>query len=264
MRIQVNGCESFVATGGKTFDPVLPTLVFIHGSGLDHRSWALQTRWFAFHGWSVVAPDLPAHGLSKGVALTSIEDMADWVWSLLDALNVKQSSLIGHSQGALVALEAASREPARTLSLSLIATAAAIPVNAQLLEMSQSNRPAAVDAMLSWGFGTDYLFGKSHVPGQAPIAIGGRIMSSNPLEIDLLACQNYSNGETAAQNISSPSQLILARHDKMTPLKSGLMLASKLSGSETVEIDAGHMLPIEAPDRCLDELRSFISKLNNV
>ncbi len=261
MRIKVKGRDTYVATGGKPFDAKLPTLVFIHGSGLDHRTWALQTRWFAFRGWSVIAPDLPGHSLSKGKPLTSIEAMADWIWQLLDELKVKQASLIGHSQGALVALEAASRQPARARSLSAIATGAAIPVNPQLLETAQNNRPAAVEAMLTWGFGNAYQFGKSHVPGQAPIAVGSRIMASNPLETDLQACQNYTNGEAAAALVTCPSQLILATQDKMTPLRSGLALAEKITASEITKIDAGHMLPIEAPDQCLAELRQFITRL---
>ena len=69
MYLTVNGHKTYVATGGKEFDKSLPTVVFLHGSGLDHRSWALQTRWFAFHGYSVVAPDFPAHSLSEGDAL---------------------------------------------------------------------------------------------------------------------------------------------------------------------------------------------------
>ena len=116
--------------------------------------------------------------------------------------------------------------------------------------------------MLTWGFGRDYQFGKSHVPGQAPIAVGSRIMQSNPLEIDLEACQNYTNGDNAAAQVTSPSQLILANYDKMTPKANGLELADKINGSTVTAVDAGHMLPIEAPDQCLDQLRHFITSLN--
>jgi pimeloyl-ACP methyl ester carboxylesterase len=263
MRLKVKGSETYVATGGKPFDASLPTLVFLHGSGLDHRTWALQTRWFAFRGWSVVAPDLPGHSLSRGRPLTSIEKMADWTWHLLDALGVTNASLIGHSQGALVALEAAARQSERSTSLSLIATGGAIPVNPQLLDTAKTNRPAAVDAMLTWGFGESYQFGKSDVPGQAPLAIGNRIMCANPLEIDLQACQNYTNGENAANKVSCPTQLILALNDRMTPLKAGRQLATQLPNVKNVaEIDAGHMLPIEAPENCLNELRNFITALD--
>ncbi|MEZ5535184.1 MAG: alpha/beta hydrolase [Thiolinea sp.] len=263
MYITLNDARIYVATGGKAFDSNLPTVVFLHGSGLDHRTWALQTRWFAFHGFSVLAPDFPGHSLSAGQPLASIETMADWLWQLLDQLEVQQCSLIGHSQGGLVALEAASQQHGRIRSVSLLGTAAAIPVNEQLLMLAESNRPAAVDAMLSWGFGEAYQFGRSHVPGQAPIGIGWQIMCDNPLHTDLLACQSYSNGERAAQNIQAPAQLILAQRDRMTPAKAGRALAEQLPNVvRLTELEkVGHMLPIEAPEQCLTELKQFITGL---
>lgn len=263
MYLELNGHTTYVATGGKTFDNSLPTVAFLPGSGLDHRTWALQTRWFAFHGYSVIAPDFPAHSLSQGEALSSIEAMTDWLWQLLDAMDVQQCSLVGHSQGALVALEAAARQPQRVRSVSLIATAASIPVNEHLLDLAASDQPKAVDAMLSWGFGEAYQFGRSHVPGQAPMGVGWQIMNSNPLHTDLMACQQYINGEYAAALVTAPAQLILAHNDRMTPLKMGRSLASKLPNlTAQVELEkVGHMLPIETPERCLAELQQFITGL---
>ena len=51
MKLSVNGVEIFVATGGRAFDPALPTVVMLHGAGFDHSSWALHSRWFAHHGY---------------------------------------------------------------------------------------------------------------------------------------------------------------------------------------------------------------------
>ena len=123
--------------------------------------------------------------------LNTIEDMSDWLWQLLDEMDVEKCSLVGHSQGALVALEAAANQPEKVRSISLIGTAAAIAVNEHLLAMSESDQPSAVDAMLTWGFGEAYQFGRSNIPGQAPIGIGHQIMCDNPLNADLSACQNY-------------------------------------------------------------------------
>ena len=36
MLIQVNGAPVYAYTGGKTFDPAKPTVVFIHGVLNDH------------------------------------------------------------------------------------------------------------------------------------------------------------------------------------------------------------------------------------
>ena len=70
--------------------------------------WALQARWFAFHGFSVFAPDLPGHSLSEGEPIKSIEGMGKWLVKALKVSGCESIHLVGHSQGFLVALEAAS------------------------------------------------------------------------------------------------------------------------------------------------------------
>ncbi len=85
MFLNVDGAEIFATTGGKEFDPELPLMVFLHGAGFDHSMWALFSRWFSHHGYSVLAPDLPGHGKSKGDLISSISGMADWVMRLIAA-----------------------------------------------------------------------------------------------------------------------------------------------------------------------------------
>ena len=62
MEISVDNKAVFAATGGQPFDPAQPAIVFIHGAGMDHTVWALQTRYFAYRGRGVLAVDLPGHG----------------------------------------------------------------------------------------------------------------------------------------------------------------------------------------------------------
>jgi len=99
MELRVRDNNTYAATGGKVFDKRLSTVLFIHGSGLDHRSWALQTRWFAYNGYSVLAPDLPGHSLSDGAPLKSIEEMGLWLADFLTAVGVQAAHVVGHSQG---------------------------------------------------------------------------------------------------------------------------------------------------------------------
>src|SRR3954464_6278111 len=113
MIVKVHGADAYFYTGGKAIDPARPSAVFIHGAQNDHSVWVLQTRYFAHHGFNVLAPDLPGHGRSKGPALTSVEAMADWLLAVLDAAGVAQATLIGHSMGSLIALETAFRAPQR-------------------------------------------------------------------------------------------------------------------------------------------------------
>ncbi|MFQ5555190.1 MAG: alpha/beta fold hydrolase, partial [Acidimicrobiia bacterium] len=76
MRLDVGGRTVRATTGGRELNHDLPLLVFLHGSGNNRTVWALQTRYFAAHGWAVLAVDLPGHGGSDGPCLESVEEIA--------------------------------------------------------------------------------------------------------------------------------------------------------------------------------------------
>lgn len=263
MKLNVNGVEIYLGTGGKQFDPQLPTVLFLHGSGSDHRTWALQTRWFAFNGFSVLAPDFPGHSLSGGDALTSIEQSGLWLRDLLQAAQVKIVHVVAHSQGFLGALELAKLAPEMVKSITGIGTATAIPVNPMLIDTAKKSAIQATDMMLQWGFGPRAHMGISSIPGMQPIAIGRQIMSNTPLAIDLQCCADYQAGDAVAANISAPTCMILAGQDKMTPLKAGKAAAQLLNAKLVVLREYGHMLPIEAPRQVLHALREFIVSVEN-
>lgn len=258
MYLTVDNQKTHVATGGKEFDASLPTVLFVHGTALDHRCWALQTRWFAFNGYSVLAPDLPGHSLSEGEALTSIEAMGEWLGKLIEASGASAVHVVGHSQGFLDALELYRQAPDKVLSITGVATSAAIPVNPALLESASANPSDAAAMLLMWGFGENAQFGTSAVPGMQPIAIGRRIMANNPIHADLEACSNYNDGETVADTVKVPAHIILARRDRLTPYKAGLTLAQKMNASVSTIEDYGHMLPMEAPRVTLDKIKQGI------
>ena len=258
MELQLRGQKTYAATGGKDFDRSLPTVLFVHGSGMDHRCWALQTRWFAYNNYAVLAPDFPGHSLSAGEPLQDIQQMGQWLVEFLDAVGVGDIHVVGHSQGFLCALELARLAPGRVRSLCGIGTGAAIPVNPALIETAIKSTASAAEMMLQWGFGQRAQMGISAVPGMQPIAIGREIMARNPLAVDLQACADYLDGERVASALDIPSYLILAGQDKMTPLKAGKALAENLRANFTVIEGYGHMLPIEAPKQCLQSLRSWI------
>src|SRR5258708_13296791 len=99
MQLSVNGTDIFVATGGREFDKSQPTIVLLHGAGFDHTTWALHSRWFAHHGFGVLAPDLPGHGRSSGTPLPTIADMADWTPALPAPAAPPSAELVAHSIG---------------------------------------------------------------------------------------------------------------------------------------------------------------------
>ncbi|NNC36686.1 MAG: alpha/beta hydrolase [Hyphomonadaceae bacterium] len=261
MEFCINEAPVYMATGGKEFDPDLPTVLFLHGSGGDHRTWALQTRWFAYHGYSVLAPDLPGHSLSGGRAFTSIEESAPWLAELLDRAGARKAHIVGHSQGFLSALDFAKHHPERVLSLTAVATAAAIPVNQALIDTAKESAAKAAFMMCNWGFGPNAHMGISSVPGMQPIAISRAIMGNNPLAADLQACADYVAGGDIAKSLNIPVHCILGTADKMTPLKAGKALAESMQCDATILDGYGHMLPLEAPKKTLAALRKFIQSI---
>ena len=259
MQLAVNGVKTFVATGGRDFDSSLPTIALLHGAGFDHTTWALHSRWFAHHGYGVLAPDLPGHGRSSGAPLQAITDMADWTAALLDAAGVAKAWLVGHSMGSLVALETAARHPAKVAALGLIGTAATMTVGPDLLKAAEANDHSAVDMVSIWGLGFQAGLGGSLAPGLWMHSGAQRVLEQcrpGVLFNDLNACNAYRNALAAAAQVRVPTTFILGERDMMTPAKAGKTLASALPNSRTVVISgAGHMMMVERPDELLKALQ---------
>src|SRR5437763_653660 len=259
MQLSVKDLDTYVATGGKDFDLSQPTIVLLHGAGFDHTTWALHSRWFAHHGYGVLAPDLPGHGRSAGAPLATIAEMADWTASLLDAAGAAQARLVGHSMGSLIALETAARHPAKVSALGLIGTAAAMTVGPDLLKAAEANDHSAVDMVSIWGLGFRAELGGSLAPGLWMHSGAQRVLEQGRpgvLFSDLSACNAYQNALAAAAQVSVPATLILGERDMMTPTRAGKALAAALANSRTVVLrGAGHMMMVERPDELLAALQ---------
>ena len=262
MELTVAGQRVHAGTGGRAFDPDLPLVVFIHGAGLDHTVWALPARYFAHRDRAVLAVDLPGHGKSEGDALTSIGDMADWIVRLLDEAGAERAALVGHSMGALIALDAAARYSQRVRALALMGVAPKMPVHPDLLAAAQADDHVAFDLMTSWGFGTAGHLGGARVPGSWLMGGGERLLERIPpgvLHADLAACNAYQEGMEDAAKVTCPTVVIMGSEDKMTPARAGAKLAAAITGAEQVVIPAcGHMMLAEKPDESLDALRSVL------
>src|SRR5439155_14443972 len=139
MELRVASNSAYAYTGGKSFDPKLPAVLFIHGGEQDHCVWVLQSRYLAHHGYAVLAVDLPGHGRSEGPPLARIEDMAEWITAVLDAAGVKAAALVGHSMGSLAALECAARFSERVSRIVLVATAFPMRVSPELLGAAKND-----------------------------------------------------------------------------------------------------------------------------
>ncbi len=261
MNLTLNETEIFASTGGRPFDPTGDVILFIHGSGQNHLGYMLQHRFLANRGWQVITPDFPGHGQSGGTPLSSIEDMADWLAGFMDAAGIKRAHIAGHSQGGLVALELASRYPARVRSASFLATALSIPVNDYLLRLAEHKEPKAIRAMMDWGHGATGHIHDHTMPGTSHMFYGSQLMAANApgaLFADLAACAAYTSGAESAAKITCPTLCVLSGQDKMTPIKTGRKLHQALGG-ELVEIPhSGHMSITEQPMDVNRALRAFL------
>lgn len=261
MELRVEGKKVYAATGGKAFDPALPAVVFMHGAGMDHTVWALQTRWFAWHGRGVLAVDLPGHGRSEGPALDSIDALAEWVFALLDAAGVESAALIGHSMGALIALEAAARRPERVRALALCGCAAEMPVSEKLLNAGLAGEHLAYELITDWGLGRRAHMGGAEAPGTWTAGGTLRLLEhgrKGVVGIDLRACDRYKGAAAAIGKVKVPTVLVLGSNDRMSPAKAAAPLAA-IPGAKTIVVgEAGHMMMTEQPGRTLDALRTLL------
>ncbi|MEX0922745.1 MAG: alpha/beta hydrolase [Rhodovibrionaceae bacterium] len=265
MELQVAGKRVHAGSGGRRFDTALPTVVFLHGAGMDHTVWALQARYLAHHGCGVLALDLPGHGGSEGPPLASVEDLAVWVWAALDAAGVEMAALAGHSLGALTALEAAARQPERTTALALLGVAEAMPVHPDLLAAAAANDHGAIDMVNAWAHGAGAHIGGHPAPGTWLLGGGNRLLeraAPGVLHAGLAACDAYKAAPRRAAEVTCPVLLLLGALDKMTPAKAGRKLAETFSAAASTRVEVlpacGHMMMTERPDATLDALITLL------
>jgi pimeloyl-ACP methyl ester carboxylesterase len=276
MYITVNSQKIYAYTGGKAFDAAKPTLVFIHGVLNDHSVWILQTRYFAHHGYNVLAIDLPGHGKSEGRCPLSVEAAADVILALLKSAGLKEAALIGHSWGSLIALHAASIAPEHDLRithLALVGTAFPMKVSPALLETSLKEPMKAIEMVNTFshsllapppsalGPGT-WLYGGSR-------ALMRRVLASNPHEnvfhIGFKACDSYEDAFLAANRLLALIEytqcailFIVGVSDQMTTPKAAQALIGKFPHAKVTKVPGGHQMMTEAPEETLAALAKWL------
>jgi len=260
MRIQLNDAEFYAYTAGHAPRGDRDTVVFVHGAAMEHSVWSHQSRYFAYHGDNIAAVDLPGHNLSAGELLTDIESMARWLHELIAQLDGKALHLVGHSMGALIALQAAaslaapSPSPAsapspstKTMplrSLTLIGFCYPMTVAPVLLEAARDDPPAAYSMMTQWSFASK--LGGEPVPGfWSPGMQFSMMTNSRPgaLFADLTACNNYTGGAQAFAQLGDncPVLFLCGQRDRMAPAKLAQKHADANAAANIVLLpDCGH------------------------
>lgn len=259
MQFEVDGHPVYAHTGGKDFDPQGNVVVMIHGAAMSHLAWSLQTRYLAHHGMSVLSLDLPGCGKSGGDLPESVPAAAEWLIRALDSLGVTKASLVGHSMGALIALQVAGTHPDRINRLVLMGVGYPMAVNDAFLNAADTDLPLAIGLMNDWAHGRRAHIGGYQVPGLWMVGADTRVVQQalpGVMHRHLAICNAYDGGEAAAAAVTCPTHLILGANDNMTPAKVGQKLARMIDGAQiTVIPDCGHMMMTEQPAAVMQALR---------
>ena len=224
------------------------TVIAIHGAGMNAGVWGTLAPELACRAIS-----LPGHGETPGPLLPSIGAMAEWVETQIKDYPAKSVVLMGHSMGALVALEAA-RHPA-VAALVLMGAAVHMPVHPDLLKQASEAPSAAAGMILKWGV--------SSAHSQVAEALRSQ-MQPAALANDLTACNNYQNGAAAAKAVRQPVLVLSGSDDKLTKAAEGRALTDALPHARFHLIaGSGHMLMVEGPLETAREISTFIASLNS-
>lgn len=263
MYITIDNTDYYAYTGTRELDKNLDAVVFLHGASMDHTVWSHQSRYFAYHGYNVAALDLPGHKFSQGALLSAVEDMAQWLNTVIGMIPAAGIHLVGHSMGSLVVLQAAAdfnHTKQKLKSLSLVGFSYPMSVTPQLMDAARNNPDQAYSMMTQWSHASRV--GGEPVPGFWSAGMQMSMMKNSPegsIHCNLQACDNYEGGEAAFEKVTCPILFISGKLDRMAPARLAKTQAERNVLAEITMIPGcGHNIMSESPDGVLDALTRFI------
>lgn len=249
---------SYLAAGARTGSP---TLLVIHGAGVSARSWTPQLEGLA-HALPVVAIDLPGHGESDPISEPTVEEYADAAHELLEALGTGPVFVVGHSLGGAVAQALAASHPDAVKGLVLVAACAKLPPSDSSPGRLLWFLPGPIRKVVFFWTVKKILF----APGarREAVLLGmEEIRTCRPETIlrDVAAARTMDL-EQAARGLRVPTLVLCGSRDKLTPPALSRHLHELIPGSRLDIIEeAGHMLPLEAPDQVNRKILEFVEPL---
>ena len=259
--IAANGTQLFYDLTGPEGAPVV---VFSNSLGTTVEMWDAQVRALASR-YRCLRYDTRGHGRSPTVeAPFSVEDLADDIASLLDALDIAKAHVVGLSLGGMTAQAFAVRHPQRVGGLVLMATAAFLPPKEAWDErvriVNAKGMGALVDTVMQRWFTPDTL------------ALGPEIV--RPVRERFLAidpkgyaacCRAIRDMDLrpAIGGIAAPTLIVAGEDDPATPLDKAEEILGLVPGAElTVVPEAAHLISVEQPDAVNEILLSFLARVD--
>lgn len=260
-----------------------PAVLLIHGTGAWSEIWRETMQSLTDAGFRCIAMDLPPFGFSQRPVTAEYTDaaQADRILGLLDALGIRQVTLVGHSFGARPTVEAALRDPARIQALVLIDAALGLqsapgkpPLLLRAVLASGLVRDAVVSATM-----TNPLLSRKMLqllildPADATDQQIAMIQRQFPVKgtthalggwLDrFVLTQDHSRAADRAEysRLGMPALVIWGESDSITPLPQGKDLMTLLPGAEMVVLQhTGHIPLIEDPAGMNHALVDFLKR----
>lgn len=239
-------------------------VVFLHGFTLDHRSWAPIVPYLSQKCRTIVA-DSRGHGKSD-CPLTDYarSDRVRDLLELLDQLAIDRCHLVGLSMGGSTAIGMALTHPSRLLSLTLVSSGAAgYPLGKKIDRLDKMAKDESVEAAkATW---KDWSSRYYRQKGNEQLAAALEEMiddHSGAIWLDHRRGKYpRSNDLDLVETIQTPTLIMTGQDDKLfVPL--GRALHEKIAGSRLIEYpDAGHMIPMELPERFSNDLGQFLESV---
>lgn len=241
-------------------EPVL----FVHGFPLSRELWAGVVPRLG-PGWRAIAPDLRGHGESDVGPVTSMQTYAADLAALLDHLGESRPVvLVGLSMGGYVALELVRRQAERVRALVLANTRASRDSDEQADARRETARRVRAEGS---GFVADDMARRLFHP-EAPAELRTRwreIMAGTPPEgvaaaLEAMAARPDSFDTLRA--FDRPVLIVAGEADAITPVADAeaMQRAARNATLEVIE-GAGHLTPVEQPERFAAVLRGFLGSL---
>ena len=210
--------------------------------------------------------DTRGHGLSTAPAGDyTLEQMADDVKGLFDALNIMRTHWIGLSMGGMIGQTFALKYPGIFQSLVLADTTSRRPPNAaqmwgERVRMAREHgMPGVLDGTLARWFTVDYKASATDVMAR----IGEQILTT-PVDGFAGACAAIAKVDTLDRlhEITCPALVIVGEHDHGTPPEMARKIHENLPGSEFLTIaSAAHLSNVEQREVFNQALVAFLTPL---